>query len=170
MITVEVIYDAADYARAMTFIRNQNIFRRNWYVLFGVWTVGASVLLYLLDAELKVWGYLLTFVCVVVVLVLTMPLFLRREFRKQLKNAPAAQGTQRYTFDEEGIEAVGSLGSSQFKWAAVIKALEGRDDFFFFLSKNFAHFIPIRAFSSSEQQSSLRGLVREKLGDRAKLG
>jgi hypothetical protein len=102
-------------------------------------------------------------------LVLTMPLFLRREFRKQLKNAPAAQGTQTYTFSEEEIEGVGNLGSSRFKWAAVIKALEGRDDFFFFLSKNFAHFIPKRAFISIEQQISLRALVRDKLGDKAKL-
>jgi hypothetical protein len=81
-----------------------------------------------------------------------------------------AQGTQTYTFDEDGIEVVGNLGSSKFLWAAVIKALEGRDDFFFFLSKSFAYFVPKRAFNNNEQQSSLRGMMIDKLGDKAKLG
>ena len=125
------------------------------------------MLLYWVDAGLQVWGYLFTVVLVTLVLALTMPFIRRRTIRRQLKSFPAAQGTQTYTFDEEGIEAVGYLGSSQFKWEAVIKALEGRDDYFFFLSKNYSYFLPKRAFSSSEQQSALRALARDKLGDKA---
>ena len=170
MIAVEVTYDAADYARAFMFMQKQKFARRYWYILLAVWTAGVIGLLYFTGFDLQQMGYFLILVFLLVVTtVLTMPLFLRWNFRRQLKSFPAAQGVQTFTFNGEGLQITGSLGNSEIKWEAITKALESSNEFLFYISNNFSYFLPKRAFSSSEHQITWREVLKDKLGDKAKL-
>lgn len=98
----------------------------------------------------------------------TSKFFLRRSLEKQIRSTPSLSEPQHFTLDDEGFTATNQFGSGQLNWQAMVEMVETEEDFFFFMSKNFARFVPKRFFSN-EQLTQIRELAKKNLGDKAKL-
>jgi hypothetical protein len=97
----------------------------------------------------------------------TSKFFLRRSLEKQIKSTPALSVPQHFSFDDEGFYGTNEFASGQLNWQAMVEMVETEEDFYFFMSKNFARFVPKRFFSD-EQLNQIRELAKRNLGDKAK--
>jgi hypothetical protein len=173
MLTVEVTYDARDYARANTFIINRK--PAMWIIRAfpAAVVIGMAIWLYQVAREDWEWWAAPAFLGLLLYIYLGLYFMqrwnLRRIFRAHLRSSPSAQSVQVFNFAEDGIRMTGALHNLEIKWDAIVKALESRHDFFLYFAKNSAYFLPKRAFESAEHQSELRGLLKRKLGESAKL-
>lgn len=81
---------------------------------------------------------------------------------------PSVGGLQIYTINQEGYAVQGSLFDTTLKWNAFLKAVETNEFILLYVSTRWAHLIPKAAASASEL-STIRAILREQLGPKAKL-
>ena len=84
------------------------------------------------------------------------------------KLAKASEKTH-FTFSENEIETNSISRSSKLTWDNYEKILETNEDYVGYLKNYTFHTIPKRFFKNEEQILAFKELVREKLGEKAKL-
>lgn len=99
----------------------------------------------------------------------TDPWITKRAITKQYESSPIMQNEMEYTITDEYLESSNPLSGGRIAWDGIIKAIESETEFLLYASSKFSNFLPKRIFVSAEQMDIFRSLVREKLGDRAKL-
>jgi uncharacterized SAM-binding protein YcdF (DUF218 family) len=172
MLSLEITYTDEDYTRA-----NRFMLRRlpvTWigycYPLLLVSGLG-MFLYYSYPTDIK-WWFIPALLTLLAWFYLWLIAFqnwnIRRSIRRQLKSNPSAQGPQTYNFSDEGIKLSGGLYNLELKWEAITKAMESKHDFFLYVSKRFAYFLPKTALAG-EYRDQLRTILKSKLGERAKL-
>ncbi len=72
-------------------------------------------------------------------------------------------------FSEKGVESKTPIASSVRDWENYLKIYETKKDFIFFSQENFFATIPKRFFKNQSEIISLRELIKDKLGVKAKL-
>jgi hypothetical protein len=97
------------------------------------------------------------------------PWIAKRAITKQYKSSPIMQNEMEYTITDEYIESSNPLSGGRISWDGIIKAVESDTEFLLYASSKFSNFLPKRVFASAEQINIFRGLVKEKLGEKAKL-
>ena len=78
-----------------------------------------------------------------------------------LKFNPNVAGPVTYKFSEIGFSAFGPSGSGETNWVAFPWVRETREQFLFFVHKNFAYVIPKRCFAEKANLSSFKELLRK---------
>ena len=167
MITVEVTYSEQDYLRAVKFLSLRQSIVINGLIALGVMVVG--IMLYRANYNEMGWWVKPFFGGWFIFFTILLRMVQLRNLGKVRKSTPAAQGEQVWTMGDEGIRITGPLTNSEVKWEAVVKARETKRDFFFYMSKKIALFLPKRVFANERQMIDLRHLVGEKLGVKAVL-
>ena len=97
------------------------------------------------------------------------PWVAKRAITKQYKSSPIMQNEMEYTITDEFIESSNPLSGGRIAWDGIIKAVESDTEFLLYASSKFSNFLPKRIFDSAEQMETFRSLVKEKLGEKAKL-
>ena len=167
MIVAEVTYGQKDYARAIRFMgRRQNrVF--NMFLLLAAIVIVSW--LYVRDPFGFSWWIVPAIIALLVLWYGLMRLIATWNVSRQLRNAPAAQGSHIWTIGSEGINIAGPISRGDLKWEAIIKVLESKHDFFFYTAPKFAQFLPKRSVSGDESLASLRKLITERMGQKAKV-
>jgi hypothetical protein len=88
-----------------------------------------------------------------------------RQYEKQVKDA---RHPRAMVVDEDGHEMALSGGTSRRHWDATPRVVETTEFLLFYITKQYATFLPKRAVPAGELPA-VRRLLREKLGDRARL-
>ena len=96
----------------------------------------------------------------------TRPLALRRAVKRQLDDDPSTQQERSYTLDVAGLRIDGESFHVELNWAQLIVVRE-TNEFFLFVTRKSAFYLPKRAIQWPERLESVRDLLVEYLGDRA---
>ena len=179
IVEAKVTYTPEDFMRHAAFMQSRNELAK--YTIFIALAIFACIFLFLylgnpaqfLTAFAKPQTVLIFVTAGLILTVIfllkkyTSKFFLRRSLEKQIKSTPALSAPQHFSFDDEGFYATNEFASGQLNWQAMVEMIETEEDFYFFMSKNFARFVPKRFFSD-EQLNQIRELAKGKLGDKAK--
>ncbi len=172
MLTIQVTFSDGDCARATRFIMNRR--RATWiaYSFPLIFVAGLGLVLWLVNPDSVRWWYVpalsLLLLWFYLMLIIAQKWGLKRQMRKHLKSNPSAQSPQIFTFTDDGITLTGTLFNLNLEWKAIVEALESKTDFFLYISKNWAYFLPKQCFASQAQKQELRDILRHNLGERAK--
>jgi hypothetical protein len=90
--------------------------------------------------------------------------------RKYLRKNPNVAGPLSYTFSDRGIEVLGPHSQGRLDWEAILRAQETRSLFLLYPQTAIAHVIPKRFLANTDQQTSLRALVRAHVKNAKLLG
>lgn len=96
----------------------------------------------------------------------TRPIALRRAVKRQLDDDPSTQQERRYTLDGAGLRIDGESFHVEMPWAKLIVVRE-TNEFFLFVTRKSAFYLPKRAIVWPERLEGVRDLLAEYLGDRA---
>ncbi|MBK5188953.1 MAG: YcxB family protein [Gemmatimonadaceae bacterium] len=96
----------------------------------------------------------------------TRPLALRRAVKRQLDDDPSTQQERSYTLDSAGLRIDGESFHVELTWAKLIVVRE-TNEFFLFVTRKSAFYLPKRAIQWPERLEGVRDLLVEYLGDRA---
>jgi hypothetical protein len=97
------------------------------------------------------------------------PLRLWVQINRAISATPSAQGPRTWSFTEDGVTIATEVSKSEMKWAMVVKVVETRSIFLFYLGPNIAHFLPKRFLPDPDDLRELRQLIRMNLSDKAHL-
>lgn len=167
VITVEVTYSEADYARALRFMSRRQIRIFNCMIVIGA--VVFALLLYRADPAAFHWWAMPAIAGLGIFFFGLIRLSHRWGIGRQLKSMPSAQGPHLWEISDDGIKATGPLSSVDMKWQAILRVRESKDDFLFYTATRFSRFLPKRVFANEEEIGDLRRLIIEKLGPKAEL-
>ncbi|HEY0457852.1 MAG TPA: YcxB family protein [Pyrinomonadaceae bacterium] len=178
-INLEIQYTVDDYTRGVSFVRKRQFIIKYAYLILPCVPLAILLFDYLQEPQMLFrlsWQLLLVnfapflAICLLSVFIgyFSNPI-LKWNIKRQFKSSPLLRAVQEVSFDETGIKGETALSSAVTKWDAVIEAAETDKDFFFFVSNKKALFVPKRAFADEFQMNLLRGLLRIKLGERAKI-
>jgi len=177
-INLEIQFTVEDYARGLSFIRNRHyIFKYGLIILpiipiafyiFDYWQNPNSLYQLTWTTALINFAPLLLLVLFFMSIRFSFNPLVNRAIKKQIASSPILQEPQKITFEDEGIRGETALSETLTKWDAVTEAAETEQDFFFFVATQRALFFPKKAFADDFQIDLLRGLIRTKLGERAK--
>jgi hypothetical protein len=81
----------------------------------------------------------------------------------------SVQGVLAFTVTAEGFESHGGSFDVKLRWDAIHRVVETRQFFLFYVATAIAHFIPKNCVDSPEALQNIRTIIREAVGDRAKL-
>lgn len=98
-----------------------------------------------------------------------LPLGIRRTVRIVARDNPAATAPQLYRFTESGFEERECPVEVSVGWSAITDAVETKNLLLLFTGRTSAYIVPLRALAAAGQVEAVRGKLREKLGDRARL-
>jgi hypothetical protein len=87
--------------------------------------------------------------------------------RRQYRN-PTVPGPQTIVFTDKGLEMAGPITTVALSWEAILKVVEVRDFFLFYVSDELAHYLPRHAVSGPDADS-LRMVIARHIGSRARL-
>lgn len=96
----------------------------------------------------------------------TRPMALRRAVKRQLGDDPSTQQERRYTLDGAGLRIDGESFHVEMPWAQLIVVRE-TNEFFLFITRKSAFYLPKRAIAWPERLEGVRELLVEYLGERA---
>jgi len=96
----------------------------------------------------------------------TRPIALKRAVKRQLGDDPSTQQERRYTLDGAGLKIDGESFHVEMPWAKLIVVRE-TNEFFLFVTRKSAFYLPKRAVVWPERLEDVRELLAEYLGDRA---
>jgi hypothetical protein len=103
------------------------------------------------------------------ILFVGLPLSTRQTVRFLTKSNPAATAPQLYRFTESGFEERECPVEVSIAWSAVTDAVETKSVLLLFTGRTTAHIVPRRALVAAGQMEAVRRLLRERLGERARL-
>jgi hypothetical protein len=118
-----------------------------------------------LDIENSVWAAFAFFATLTALLILD----LYRRVVLQAKKLTKITQPAKTIFSEKGVASETATASSSRDWANYLKIDETGTDFIFFTQENFFATIPKRFFKDQKEIVSLRELIKDKLGDKARL-
>lgn len=81
----------------------------------------------------------------------------------------SVQGVLTFTVTSEGFESHGGSFDVKLRWDAIHRVVETRQFFLFYIASAMAHFIPKECVDSPKDLQTIRTIIREALGDKAKL-
>jgi hypothetical protein len=96
----------------------------------------------------------------------TRPLALRRAVARQLAHDPTTRQERCYTLGASGLRIDGESFHVELPWARLIVVRE-TSEFFLFVTRKSAFYLPKRAIAWPERLESIRDLLVEYLGERA---
>jgi hypothetical protein len=96
----------------------------------------------------------------------TRPLAMKRAVKRQLDDDPSTHQERSYTLDAAGLRIEGESFLVELNWAKLIVVRE-TNEFFLFLTRKSAFYLPKRAIQWPERLEGVRDLLVEYLGDRA---
>lgn len=158
-ILINVKSEFWDFFRPLFWI----FFRRFWYVLILLVLFSVFSLKELFYGKSGVANFF-NFLPLILIFILIWSIYsTAKRFTK------ATEGNISYAFSEAGVDVVSYDSESKIKWSFFEKADETKNDFLLFQNKTRFHPIPKRFFQNETQIQEFKNLVREKLGDKAKL-
>jgi len=80
--------------------------------------------------------------------------------KSQYKNSENLRNTIRYSISDDLVTLQSATARSEMRWTTFLKAQETADLFLLYVRKGIAHPIPKRAFTSAEELSEFRELLR----------
>ncbi|HOX04977.1 MAG TPA: YcxB family protein [Planctomycetota bacterium] len=89
--------------------------------------------------------------------------------RRRWASNKLAQQPVQYRFSADGVETSGALSDGRMSWDAVRAAHELQSSFVLFTADNQVNIIPKRFFQERAQIDGLREMLRQMLGQRAKV-
>ena len=98
-----------------------------------------------------------------------LPLQVRFGLRSFLKDNPGLGDPQVYRFTDAGVEIRGGPYEVNIAWASILEAVETRAVFLLFTGRTIAHYVPRGPVAATGQLEAVRGVLRERLGERAHL-
>jgi YcxB-like protein len=96
----------------------------------------------------------------------TRPFALKRAVKRQLDDDPTTQHERNYTLDSAGLRIDGESFHVELNWAKLIVVRE-TNEFFLFVTRKSAFYLPKRAIQWPERLEGVRDLLVEYIGDRA---
>jgi len=96
----------------------------------------------------------------------TRPLAIKRAVQRQLDDDPSTHQERSYTLDSAGLRIDGESFHVELNWAQLIVVRE-TNEFFLFLTRKSAFYLPKRAIQWPERLEGVRDLLAEYLGERA---
>jgi hypothetical protein len=96
----------------------------------------------------------------------TRPLAMKRAVKRQLDDDPSTHQERAYTLDAAGLRIDGESFHVELNWAQLIVIRE-TNEFFLFVTRKSAFYLPKRAIQWPERLENVRDLLVEYLGDRA---
>ena len=134
---------------------------------WGIPILAAPVVIALiLGVPLRVLQTYAVALVVLGVLALAVPAIQRWQAARALAATPALAAPVTYRLTEEGIVLQTAISSAQLSWEGVESAEETPDMFVVYFAGRLAYYIPKRVTQAATD--SVRELLRERLGDRAK--
>jgi hypothetical protein len=98
-----------------------------------------------------------------------LPSVTRQSARFVARNNPAATAPQLYRFTENGFEERECPVEVSMAWSAITDAVETESVLLLFTGRTAGYIVPRRSLVAAGQMEAVRGLLRERLGDRARL-
>jgi hypothetical protein len=96
----------------------------------------------------------------------TRPIALKRAVKRQLDDDPSTHQERCYTLDAAGLRIDGESFHLEMPWASLIVVRE-TNEFFLFVTRKAAYYLPKRAIAWPERLEGVRDLLVEYLGERA---
>ena len=96
----------------------------------------------------------------------TRTLAMKRAVKRQLDDDPSTHQERAYTLDAAGLRIDGESFHVELNWAQLIVVRE-TNEFFLFVTRKSAFYLPKRAIQWPERLEGIRDLLVEYLGDRA---
>jgi hypothetical protein len=96
----------------------------------------------------------------------TRPLAMKRAVKRQLDDDPSTHQERSYTLDAAGLRIEGESFLVELNWAKLIVVRE-TNEFFLFVTRKSAFYLPKRAIQWPERLEGVRDLLVEYLGERA---
>lgn len=84
-------------------------------------------------------------------------------------SAASVKGKTKWVFSEDEFEVFSAVSRNESDWQSLEKVEERSEVFLLYPQKNISMLIPKRFFEDETQIQDFKELVREKLGDKAKL-
>jgi len=116
----------------------------------------AVVLVLILDINLP----FIVLIVAIAMIVLWLASLVLRPQRLQVfhfwKNNLSLLGEQTYSFTEQGMGASGDLSNTDLQWAAIHKIVETKELFLFYISENWAYFLPVVEVQKAGKLDDLR--------------
>jgi len=94
-------------------------------------------------------------ILVPVIFIFLILMLLKKNSKTALKTNKLLQKTHRYQIDNEGIGATSESGQRYIKWEELYEAIETKESFLFFISKEQAYIVPKRCFGENIGQFEL---------------
>ena len=115
---------------------------------------------------LPAWGLVLLGIAFMTVL---MPLTHMLNIWSYRRRNRAVGNCQTYTITPEGYSVSGSFLNTNLKSDAFLKVRETKRFILLYVSSRWAHFIPKSGIANSEDLSTIRSILRDRFGSKAKL-
>lgn len=106
---------------------------------------------------------------VIILLAVLVPFTIWQTARRQMRSSSELSQPHVFRFDDEGFEIESAHSSGRCAWPALHEVRERPETLMLYRSKDLFHLLPKRSFDSPAQLEALKALLRDKLGDRAKL-
>jgi hypothetical protein len=88
--------------------------------------------------------------------------------KRSLASHKSLQEDIHYTFSDGGVDAVARSSSGHTDWDNFLNASETKHNFLLFISRNQMFTIPKRCFNGKEQIQTLKDILHDNLGTKAK--
>jgi hypothetical protein len=89
--------------------------------------------------------------------------------RRQFRTSPSAGEIRHWILSESGVETSSASSSGKFTWSTLHKVVESPESFLLFTSTTIFIVLPKRILGREERIESLRTLIRQQLGTKAKV-
>jgi len=110
-----------------------------------------------------------TVLIVLIIFPLLYPLIIWLQTKRGFGNLQNFQTHIRYAFSADGYKVSDLKSSSDIDWATILSAGESKHSFHLFFHRSLFHTIPKRCFVGPTDIALLRSLLKESLGNRAKV-
>jgi hypothetical protein len=94
---------------------------------------------------------------------------LYRKAKRQFGTSGTLREARRTVISDEGLDSSSARSSGKLAWAVFYKVIETPESFLLFTSNTVFILLPKRIFSGEEQIHSLRALIAQNVGSKARL-
>lgn len=167
LIQIDVVLTVKDYTRAIHWF----LLRKSRYFIAIILVAPIFLFLFFTEKPLADNGLGIVVALVIPMLLMVIGFLVAPYFgaKRQLASNKLLQGTQRYTFSNEGVQVVAPTFNGSQTWEGIREAFETGSNFLLFISTNQLYIIPKRCFQGDEQIVVLRELLTRHLSSKAKL-
>lgn len=188
-IIVKLVYLPQDFARASSFFQQTIYLRKHWIILcpivvfFGIIALIFSMSYKSDDLNIFAIIILALIPSVIIFLVVLLldkntkwmakhdkisPWVMSKSVAKHYEHYPQLEEAVSIIFSDEGIKYAFASLTEKYNWFSFSKAIESKDDIFLFFTNTDFVFFPKRALISQNQESELKKIIKQNLGNKAK--